>query len=271
MKKREYKIETKNPKYFKPMCTSLVLIFIFMMSGCATTYTLDLADRKSSPSISHTNLNISKVRSAVEQENGDISVCVELYEPPKTNKSECYAITLPNPSLLKETIDMETLGFRGKDIGGLPDRYAPDTYITDYLYSLEKAKKGCQELEPKKLLADSTLPIVKLTLPEKDSDRLYTLLNKLKAQGSAKEKLYEVKFLKNEADSSAEMNENEVTNYSDVLLIYWPSESDQDTVQPLGIAGGYESEDESTKLYYLLIPPAVLLDLILLGLSGGRV
>lgn len=46
MKKSEYKIATKNPKYFKPMCTSLVLIFIFIMSGCATTYTLDLADRK---------------------------------------------------------------------------------------------------------------------------------------------------------------------------------------------------------------------------------
>jgi len=65
------------------------------------------------------------------------------------------------------------------------------------------------------------------------------------------------------------MNEYEATKYSDVLLIYWPSEMDQDSVQPLGIAGGYESEDESTSLYYLLVPPAVMLDLILLGLCGG--
>jgi len=58
------------------------------------------------------------------------------------------------------------------------------------------------------------------------------------------------------------MNENEAAKYSDVLLIYWPSEMDQELVQPIGIAGGYQSEDESTKRYYLLVPPAVMLDAI---------
>ena len=241
------------------------------MSGCATAYTLDLAERKASPSISYTDLNISKIRSAVELKNGDVSVCIELYEPHKTNKSECYAITLPNSTMLKETTDLETLGFRGKEMVGHPDSYGPGPYIDDYLYPLAKAKKGCQKLEPKKLPADSILPIVKVTLPEKDRYQLYNILNELKQQGSQKEKLYEVKFLTMEEDSSVEMNENEDTNYSDVLLIYWPSAMDQDSVQPLGIAGGYESEDESTKLYYLLIPPAATLDLILLGLCGGRV
>jgi hypothetical protein len=271
MKKKEYKIGTGNPKYFKSMYTSLFLVFIFIMSGCATTYTLDLADRKSSPSISHTDLNISKVRSAVEQENGDILVCVELYEPHKTNKSECYAITLPSSSLLKKTLDMQTLGFREKKKVEHPDRYTSTPYIVNYFYSLDKAKNRCNKLEPKKFSADSILPIVKITLPEKDRYQLYNMLNGLKQIGSPKEKLYEVKFLKMEEDSNVEMDENGVTNYSDVLLIYWPSEMDQDSVQPLGIAGGYKSEDESTKLYYLLIPPAVMLDLIFLGLSGGRV
>ena len=286
MKKTELTIGTATPQSFKLLYISLTLVFIFIVSGCITPYALDLAEEKSSPSVRYTDWNLKKIRSAVEQENGDISVFAELYESHKRNKSECYAITLPNSSMLKETTDLETLGFRGmlkettdlemvdfrgKEMVGHPDSYGPGPYIDDYLYPLAKAKKGCQKLEPKKLPADSILPIVKVTLPEKDRYQLYNILNELKQQGSQKEKLYEVKFLTMEEDSSVEMNENEDTNYSDVLLIYWPSGMDQDSVQPLGIAGGYESEDESTKLYYLLIPPAVTLDLILLGLCGGRV
>jgi hypothetical protein len=239
------------------------------VSGCITPQVLDLAEEKSSPSVRYTDWNLKKVKSAVQQENGDISVIVELYESHQRNTSECYAITLPNPSMLKETTDLETLGFRRKEIVGHPDRDSPDTYINDYLYPLVKAKKGCQELEPKKPPADSILPIVKLTVPEKDSDQLYTLLNELKAHGSPKEKLYEVKFLKGEEDSGVEMNETEVAKYSDVLLIYWPSGMDQEFVQPIGIPGGYESEDESTNLYYLWVPPAVVLDAIGLMIAAA--
>jgi hypothetical protein len=262
MKKTELKIGTTTPQSFKLLYISLSFVFIFIVSGCITPHALDLAEKKSSPSVTYTDWNLKKVRSAVEQENGDISVFAELYESHKRNKSECYAITLPSSSMLKETTDLEKFGFRGKETVEHPDRYAHDPYITDYLYPLVKAKKGCQELEPQKLPADSILPIVKLTLPEKDSDQLYTLLNELKAHGSPKEKLYEVKFLKSEEDSSAEMNENEAAKYSDVLLIYWPSGMDQEFVQPIRIAGGYESEDKSTNLYYLLVPPAVVLDAI---------
>jgi hypothetical protein len=262
MKKTELKIGTATPQSYKLLYISLSFVFIFIVSGCITPHALDLAERKSSPAVTYTDWNLKKVRSAVEQENGDVSVFVELYESHERNKSECYAITLPNPSLLKETTDMETLGFRVKEIVGHPDRYTPDPYITDYLYPLVEAEKGCQKLVPKKLPTDSILPIVKLTLPEKDSDQLYTLLNELKAHGSPKEKLYEVKFLRGEEDSSVEMNEYETTKYSDVLLIYWPSGMDQEFVPPIGIAGGYESEDESTSLYYLLVPPAVMLDAI---------
>jgi hypothetical protein len=269
MKKTELKIGATTPQSFKLLYISFSLAFIFIVSCGITPHAIDLAEEKSSPSVRYTDWNLKKVKSAVQQENGDISVIVELYESHKRNTSESYAITLPNASLLKKTKGLEMLGFRGKEMVGHPDSYGPGPYIDDYLYPLAKAKKGCQKLEPKKLPAYSILPIVKVTLPEKNRYQLYNILNELKHQGSPKEKLYEVKFLTMEEDSSVEMNENEDINYSDVLLIYWPSELDQDSFQPLGIAGGYESEDESTKLYYLLIPPAVALDLILLGLSGG--
>ena len=271
MKKTELKKGTTTPQSLKLLYISLTLVFIFIVSCCITPRALDLAEEKSSPAITYTDWDIKKVRSAVEQENGDISVIVELYESHKRNTSESYAITLPNASLLKKTTSLEMLGFRGKEMVGHPDSCGPGPYIDEYLYPLAKAKKGRQKLEPRKLPIDSIVPIVKVTLPEKDRYQLYNILNGLKQQGSPREKLYEVKFLAMEEDSSVEMNENEDTNYSDVLLIYWPSEMDQDSVQPLGIAGGFESEDESTKLYYLLVPPAVMIDLILLGLSGGPV
>ncbi|MBT8370602.1 MAG: hypothetical protein KJO34_06545, partial [Deltaproteobacteria bacterium] len=140
-------------------------------------------------------------------------------------------------------------------------------YITDYLYPLVKAKKGCQKLVAKKLPADSILPIVKLMLSENDRGQLYSMLNELKVYGSPREELFEVKFLKGEEDRSIEMNENGAAKHSDILLIYWPSGMDQEIVQPIGIGGGYESEDESTKLYYLLVPPAVMIDIIIITLA----
>lgn len=262
MKKKESKIGAAIRKYFKPLHIALSLVFTFIVSGCITPYALDLAERKSSPSISYTDWNISEVKSAVEQENGDISVCVELHESQKTNKSEYYAITLPGSSLLGKTTDLATLGFRGKKSVEHPNGHSPDPYIDDYLYPLAKAKKGCHGSESKKLATDSVLPIVKLTLPEKDRNQLYTLLNELKAQASPEEKLYEVTFLKMEEDSSVEINDSAATKHPNVLLLYWPSEINQEPAQPLGIAGGYESEDESTNLYYLLVPPAAALDAI---------
>ena len=261
MKKKALKLGTTNPISFKLLGISLSLVFIFIVSGCITPHALDLAERKSSPSITYTDWNIKKIRSAVEQENGDISVCVELYESHKSHKSKCYAITLPSYSLLK-TADLTEHGFQGLDIAEQPDKYSLDPYIVNYFYPLAKAKKGCHKLESEKLPAGSTLPIVKFTLPERDPRHLYNLLSDLKEEGSPEEKLYEVTFLKKEEDSSVEMNENKTAKYSDVLLIYWPSERDQELVQPIGIAGGYESEDESTNLYYLLVPPAAMLDAI---------
>ena len=270
MKETEIIIRIITPQSFKLLSISLSIIFIFIVSGCVTQHALDLAEKKSSPYITYKDWYLKKVRSAIEQENGDISVVVELYESHKSNKSKCYEITLPNSSILKETSGLESLGFMGTEIIEHPDKYAPDDYFTVYSYPLVKAKKGCQEFQPKKLSAVSLLPIVKLALPEKGSGNIYTLLNEAKENGSPNEKLYEVTFLKGEEDSSAEMNETESEKISDVLLIYWSSETDQGVVQPLGIAGGYESENESTYLYYLFVPPTVVLDLILLSVSGHR-
>ena len=267
MKKIESKNETKTSQSFKLLCILLSIAFIFNLSGCITSRAVEFAERKASPSVTRTYWHLKQVRSAIEQENGDISICVELYESYKSDKSECYIITMPNPSLVKETTDLATLEFMEETSVEHP----PDSYIADYLYPLEKAKKGCKKFESKKLPADSILPIVKLSLADNDRNQLYSLLNELKLYGSPKEELFEVKFLKSDEDSSIEMTENEAAKFPEVLLVYWPSGMDQEFVQPIGIRRGYESKDESTGFYYLLVPPAIMLDAIfIIGAFGGQ-
>lgn len=272
MKNKEFKLDASASKYFNLLLIPTILFFSFMMSGCAVTpYAVDFAEEKALPAITHTDWNISKVKSAVEQDNGVVSVCIELYESDQKNNSEYYTVNLPNSSVLKETTDLRALGFKGNGIVGNSDSEGPDPYILEYLYPLAIATKGCRKLESEKMPAGSMLPIVKLTFPDQDRDKLYSFLNEHNEQGPEREKLYEVTFVKMKEDRIADMNDNDPTRHSDVFLIYWPSETDQNLVKPIGLSGGYESEDESTNLYYLLVFPAMVVDLILLGLSGGPV
>ena len=267
MKKIALKNETKTSQTFKLLCIIVSFAFISNLSGCITSRAVEFAERKASTSFTRTYWNLKKVMSAVEQENGDISVCVELYESHKKDKSDCYIITMPNPSLVRKTTDLASLGFMEENSVEHPST----PYIAEYLYPLEEAKIGCKKLESKKLPADSILPIVKLSLPENDRNQLYSLLNELKLYGSPKEELFEVKFLENDENSSIEMNKSEAAKCPDVLLVYWPSGMDQEFVQPIGIHRGYESVDESTGFYYLLVPPAIMLDAIfILGAFGGQ-
>jgi len=50
-----------------------------------------------------------------------------------------------------------------------------------------------------------------------------------------------------------------------ILLVYWPPLTSDRLPKPIGIAGAYE--DESTNLYYLLVPPAIALDCMVLALQ----
>ena len=102
MNKIKFKIGTVTPELFKLLCISISLVFIFIMSGCITPHALDLAERKSSPATTYTDWNLKKVWSAMEDENGDISLFVELYESHKMNNSACFEIALPNYAEIKE-------------------------------------------------------------------------------------------------------------------------------------------------------------------------
>lgn len=268
MKTKEFRKDNTTPKVFELLYIFLSLFFMIIVSGCMTPMALELADEKSAPSMTYTNWNINRVESAVEQENGDLSVYVELENPYKPNKTECYVINLPVSSLLSNAMDSQALGFPGDNKIELPDRNTHNQYIGSYYYPIDKEEKNSQKFESHKLSGVTTLPILRLTVPDKDRARLYTLLNGLRKQGGTDEKLYEVRFIKNAQEASNGMDEAEAMTDSETLLIYWPPETKQLSVQPLCIAGGYTSKDESTHAYYLLVPPAIMVDLILIGLSG---
>ena len=59
-------------------------------------------------------------------------------------------------------------------------------------------------------------------------------------------------------------NDSRATGYPEVLLIYRPPGAGQEITDPIAIAGGYESKDESTNLYYMLVPPAVIIDAVVI-------
>lgn len=262
MKKNGSQIDVKTPRITFLLLPALSLFFVSLISGCATDAALKLARQKSAPTITYKEWGISGVTSAVKQKNGDIGVCLELLEHNNANKTERHAIYLPVVSLLEEKTDLETFGFSEIKVAGHCDGASTDRRIAEYLYPMPEAEKGCRKLESSKYPADSILPIVEIVLPVKDRSRLYSFLNELEAQGVSGEKLYEVKFLHPQKDAWDKTKDSRAAEYSDVLLVYRPSGMGQDIVAPFAIAGGYESEDESTNLFYLLVPPAFALDAI---------
>jgi len=110
MSTMKYMVESVTSKIVRLVCASLIFVLQVYLSGCATPQALDLAKRKASPS-NCTYLNITGVPSAVEQKNGDISICVDLDDSDGT-KSTSYTFTLPVSSLAEDITDVETRGFR---------------------------------------------------------------------------------------------------------------------------------------------------------------
>lgn len=83
-----------------------------------------------------------------------------------------------------------------------------------------------------------------------------------------KERIFEVSFVYDgeTAVEDADAKNDEVTNNitegsKDISLIYWSDQIDKNDIKPIIISGVYE--DNSTNLYYLLVPLAVSGDIAL--------
>ena len=233
----------------------LAMTMIFYLNGC-TAEALQLAKDKASPE----NVDywkIKSVESAVKQGNGEISVCVELSGRGEKTEPKLNTITLPLSGLSGNPDAIERLGLRPGE------RFFDNTigYWFPYWYPMEKTRRGCKSVVPGTSSSISVLPVGNISVNNQNRYQLYTLLANLNKTQPFKERIYEVRFISDETDTEKEEEtakdeapHDGAEGGNDILFIYWPSQTGLQNIQPILITGVYE--DNSTRLYYLLVPLA---------------
>ena len=216
----------------------LILASLLLLNGCTITpKAIELANEKAAPQYEY--WNIKRLVSAVKQENGDVSLCVELNNAGEIEEPKLNTITIPLAILNGETNQHERHGFSP---GECPKPC--------YWYPIEKVESGCDKITPENLSTKSVLPIEKLTIHSQD--QFYDLLNSYSENEKIPDKIFEV------SDVSR-----------DILEIYWFVRIDQQRTSPNSIAGVYE--DKSTNLYYLTLPAAIVGDVIIVVVAAAVV
>jgi len=230
---------------------------IFYLNGC-TAKALQLAKDKASPENAE-HWKIKTVVSAFKQEKGDVSVCVELNESGETGKPKLDTITLPLSSLSEDTDATERLKLRSAEC------YFDNA--TCYWYPIEKTRRGCESFDIGTQSSAFALPVENISVNNKSRHQLYNLLNNLNKNQPITEKIYAVSIVFDEADTNGETDgaddeimENRAKRSKDISLIFWPARTDQQRIRPIIITGVYE--DNSTGLYYLMVPFAFAGDVV---------
>jgi hypothetical protein len=203
---------------------------------------------------------IKRVKYAVKQENGDIEICVEFDDSSEPVSSQSYILTLPLSSL-KGPADLSALGFRKEDRKGNTAYYLRYgrvlSYIPDdidyYLYPIERAKKGCEKISSGSPTIESVLPVEKLTVDLEKINELSILLNGLNEEHPYLERVYEVTFVSEEEATIIKKADDETDDElakhrQEIRLIYCPPQIIQEAtymqLYPIGVAGGYDREDQ---------------------------
>lgn len=233
----------------------LAIVSLFYLYGC-TEKALQLARDKASPlNIEHRK--IKGIISAARLENEDIAVCVELNDVGEKAEPKLNTIILPLSILTGDNSTYERLKLHPENcqFGG----------ITCYWYPIKKATTGCETLSAEKRLSASVIPVERLAVDNKDRKQLYDLLHQADKNQPFTEKIYEVSILFGRENTGKKPGPDEAiddreTEFKDILLIYRPGRMGQQGLKPIGILGTYE--DNSTGLYYLLVPLAFAGDVV---------
>ena len=208
----------------------LILASLLFLNGCTITpKAIELANEKAAPQYEYRN--IKRLVSAVKQENGDVSLCVELNNTGETEEPKLNTITIPLAILNGDANQHEKYGF-------LPG----DCPLPCYWYPIEKVENGCEKIAPENLSTKSIISIKKLAIYSQD--QLYDFINSYKINQKISNKIFEVSYVSR-----------------DISEIYWFARIDQQRTSPNSIAGVYE--DKSTNLYYMTVPAAIVGDVII--------
>ena len=239
---------------------SLAMASLFYLNGC-TASALQIARDKASPENAE-YWKIKRVVSAVKHENGDISVCIELNESDEAEGLELISINLPLSSLSGDTNAIERLRLR-----------PGECFLDDascYWYPVKKTKPGCEQFDTGASPSTDILPIENISVNNTKRLKLINLLNNFNKNQTIKERIFEARF--DEKDTAPETDlendavlKNCINDSNGVSLIYWPARADQHGIRPIVISGVYE--DNSTSLYYLIVPLAFAGDLVVVTVS----
>ena len=253
-------------------------VLTFYLSGCVglTKAVSESENDNASQRLAYEYWKIKSVVSAARQESGEISICVELVDDDtyKNEESKFRTITVPFDNLtanIDEGVDFES-------------SFADGTY-----YPMQMTKKDCDIIGYLNLFSTSALTIERLDIQENYRNQAYDLLNTFNIDQLHFDKLYEVAFVYFEEDTAKATDRNEVINIriraqddmvrrpNDVLLVYWPTQIDQQGVKPISIAGvnrgapdqkSKNAKDSKTKTIirdFLYFPALVAMILIATG------
>ena len=232
----------------------LVITSLLYLYGC-TGKALRLASEKASPQKNTEYQKIKGVISAVRQENDDIAVCIELSDFGEKAESTLNTIVLPSAILSGDYSNFSRSKFLLEkcQIGS----------ITCFWYPIKKAKSGCEASGSEDLLSTSVIPVDEFEIHIKDRNQLYDLLTQVDENRPVAEKIYAVSFLSDTEGREKEPAPDEAVDAKeirsgDTVLIYRPARTGRHGLPPISILGAYE--DNSTNMYYLLVPVALAAD-----------
>jgi hypothetical protein len=172
-------------------------------------------------------------------------------------------MTIPVPSLVENADAIGSFGFRAE--------YTPSvSSLTSYLYPMGKAKKVSGDPVQMEGSFNSSILIEELRLHPDETERFPQLLGDPNRDPPREGKVYLVNLLSDGAGKTLEEEPGKVTEETatiekSILVVRLPSLDSHSDSRSIAIAGDYE--DESTNLYYLLVPPAIALDSILIALA----
>jgi len=235
----------------------LALVLLFYFSGC-TAQALQLAKEKASPENAK-YWKIKNVVSAIKKDNGDISVCVELSESGTGGKPRLDILTLPHSILAGDVNAIESFRLR-------PGECFFDN-ATCYWYPIEKTEPGCEAVGPGTLSSASLLPVENISVNHNSRHQLHTLLEMLDENRPITEKIYGVRLVFDKEDTkkeketgNGEVIDSKTKGSKDISFIYRPAHIGQQDIRVMSIDGVYE--DNSTVIYYLIVPLAFAGDVV---------
>lgn len=240
--------------------TSLSILFIFHLYGCATPAAVKYAEKLAKkPKIFKKMLRVHPVAFRTEE---NVEICVTLSCGSSACEDEDYLLFVPVESLNSGKTSPEKMDF-------LIDRHCTDPYLPVYWFPVDKPSESCAEIVASRENSATHVYLEILYLYSDKWEYLY------KGQPQNENEVYSVLHNYNEGIFSGGsvyalkiVNPEDLT-VTEVFLTYFPVQDQNRAVGAMGLIGGYH--DPSTQAGYVLVPFAIAFDIALVVVAAAVV